>query len=29
MNWLHHALKFSYGWAIVAITIIIKVVFGL
>jgi len=27
MNWLHHALKFSYGWAIVAITIIIKVVF--
>ncbi len=27
MNWLHHTLKFSYGWAIVAITIIIKVVF--
>jgi YidC/Oxa1 family membrane protein insertase len=27
MNWLHEALKFSYGWAIIAITIIIKVVF--
>ena len=27
MNWLHHALGMGYGWAIVAITIIIKVVF--
>ncbi len=27
MNWLHSALKISYGWAIIAITIIIKVVF--
>jgi YidC/Oxa1 family membrane protein insertase len=27
MNWLHHSLKFSYGWAIVVITFIIKVVF--
>jgi YidC/Oxa1 family membrane protein insertase len=27
MNWLHSALKFSYGWAIIAITIIIKAVF--
>jgi YidC/Oxa1 family membrane protein insertase len=27
MNWLHEALRFSYGWAIVAITIIIKLVF--
>jgi YidC/Oxa1 family membrane protein insertase len=27
MNWMHHALKFSYGWAIIAITIIIKVLF--
>jgi YidC/Oxa1 family membrane protein insertase len=27
MNWLHQALKLSYGWAIVAITIIIKLVF--
>ena len=27
MNWLHHVLGMGYGWAIVAITIIIKVVF--
>jgi len=27
MNWLHQSLKFSYGWAIVMITFIIKVVF--
>jgi YidC/Oxa1 family membrane protein insertase len=27
MNWLHSALKMSYGWAIIAITIIIKAVF--
>jgi YidC/Oxa1 family membrane protein insertase len=27
MNWLHAALRLPYGWAIVAITIIIKVVF--
>jgi YidC/Oxa1 family membrane protein insertase len=27
MNWLHEALRFSYGWAIIAITIIIKLVF--
>jgi YidC/Oxa1 family membrane protein insertase len=27
MNWLHHTLSFSYGWAIIAITIIIKLVF--
>ena len=27
MNWLHHALGFGYGLAIVAITIIIKVIF--
>jgi len=27
MNWMHHSLRFSYGWAIIAITIIIKVVF--
>jgi len=27
MNWLHHSLILPYGWAIVAITIIIKVVF--
>jgi YidC/Oxa1 family membrane protein insertase len=27
MNWLHSVLKFSYGWAIIAITIIIKAVF--
>ena len=27
MNWLHHTLSLSYGWAIVAITVIIKVLF--
>jgi YidC/Oxa1 family membrane protein insertase len=27
MNWLHGVLKISYGWAIIAITIIIKAVF--
>jgi YidC/Oxa1 family membrane protein insertase len=27
MNWLHSSMKFSYGWAIIAITIIIKAVF--
>jgi len=27
MNWLHNTLKLSYGWAIVAITVIIKLVF--
>src|SRR5437773_2808035 len=27
MNWLHQAIKLSYGWAIVAITVVIKVVF--
>ncbi len=27
MNWLHSALHLSYGWAIIAITIIIKVLF--
>jgi len=27
MNWLHEALRFSYGWAIVAITVIIKLLF--
>ncbi|HSA12181.1 MAG TPA: membrane protein insertase YidC [Candidatus Paceibacterota bacterium] len=27
MNWLHHALGLSYGWAIIAITFIIKLVF--
>jgi len=27
MNWLHNSLWLTYGWAIVAITIIIKVVF--
>lgn len=27
MNWLHYILSFSYGWAIVAITILIKLVF--
>jgi YidC/Oxa1 family membrane protein insertase len=27
MNWLHHALGFSYGWAIIAITVLIKVIF--
>jgi len=27
MNGMHQALRFSYGWAIVAITVIIKVIF--
>ena len=27
MNWMHQALRFSYGWAIVAITLIIKLIF--
>ena len=27
MNWLHHALNLSYGWAIIAITVIIKLLF--
>jgi YidC/Oxa1 family membrane protein insertase len=27
MNWLHHVLRISYGWAVIAITIIIKLVF--
>ena len=27
MNWMHQSLKFSYGWAIVAITTLIKLVF--
>jgi YidC/Oxa1 family membrane protein insertase len=27
MNWMHNTLRFSYGWAIIAITIIIKVAF--
>ena len=27
MNWLHSALKMLYGWAIIAITIIIKTIF--
>lgn len=27
MNWLHDMLKLSYGWAIVVITIIIKILF--
>jgi len=27
MNWLHSTVKISYGWAIIAITIIIKAVF--
>ena len=27
MNWLHHTLRFPYGWAIVAITVIIKLIF--
>ena len=27
MNWLHHVLRLSYGWAVVASTIIIKLVF--
>jgi len=27
MNWLHETMRVSYGWAIVAITVIIKLVF--
>jgi YidC/Oxa1 family membrane protein insertase len=27
MNWMHQSLKFSYGWAIVAITTLIKLIF--
>jgi YidC/Oxa1 family membrane protein insertase len=27
MNWVHHSLHFSYGWAIIAITVIIKILF--
>lgn len=27
MNWLHHTFKLGYGWAIIAITIIIKTLF--
>jgi len=27
MNWLHSVMKISYGWAIIAITVIIKAVF--
>src|SRR5262245_39953199 len=27
MNWLHGTLRFSYGWAIVAITVLIKLLF--
>ncbi len=27
MNWLHSALRLSYGWAIIAITVIIKLVY--
>jgi YidC/Oxa1 family membrane protein insertase len=27
MNWLHNSLRFSYGWAIIAITVIIKLIF--
>lgn len=27
MNWLHDALKLSYGWAIVVITVIVKLLF--
>lgn len=27
MNWLHNALRLSYGWAIIAITVIIKLLF--
>lgn len=27
MNWLHHALSLPYGWAIIAITVIIKLLF--
>jgi YidC/Oxa1 family membrane protein insertase len=27
MNWIHDILRFSYGWAIVAITVVIKLLF--
>jgi YidC/Oxa1 family membrane protein insertase len=27
MNWFHDILRFSYGWAIIAITVLIKLVF--
>ncbi len=27
MNWLHSALGFSYGWAIIAITVLLKIIF--
>ena len=27
MNWLHHVLRLPYGWAIIAITVIIKAIF--
>jgi len=27
MNWMHQSLRFSYGWAIVAITTMIKLIF--
>jgi YidC/Oxa1 family membrane protein insertase len=27
MNWMHESLRFSYGWAIVAITTLIKLIF--
>jgi YidC/Oxa1 family membrane protein insertase len=27
MNWMHQSLRFSYGWAIVAITTLIKLIF--
>jgi len=27
MNWFHNALKFSYGWAVIVITVIIKLIY--
>jgi YidC/Oxa1 family membrane protein insertase len=27
MNWVHHTLRFSYGWSIIFITVIIKILF--
>lgn len=27
MNWLHHALSIPYGWAIIVLTILLKVIF--
>jgi YidC/Oxa1 family membrane protein insertase len=27
MNWVHHTLHFSYGWSIILITVIIKILF--